>query len=89
MLKITLVPAAVQTSIEATGESPARMTGEKGSPGTIFRPLRIIQMTCCENFNNWGPQTGGSPANTFIAVNGFQGASKLPPKRDRLYRGRP
>ncbi len=86
-LEIVLRPAAVQTNIEVTGDTPTpSLNGpRKTISGDALETLADDPDDLLRELQQLGASTGGSPSNTLITVNGFQGASRLPPKSAIAY----
>ena len=85
MLQITLLPASVHTEVEVTKASPGSDSPRKEISGDDLETLADDPDDLLRELQQLGAETGGSPANTLIAVNGFQGTSKLPPKSAIAY----
>ncbi len=88
-LALTLRPEEVDTSVDVAGDAPggdptvngpsAAISGERlqalaDDPDDLLRELQQLAAA-----------GGGNPANTTIAVDGFQGSSALPPKSSIAY----
>ena len=86
-LEIVLRPAAVQTKVEVSADAPTpNVDGPtKTISGDDLEVLADDPDDLLRELQQLGAATGGSPANTLITVNGFQGASKLPPKSAIAY----
>ena len=61
------------------------MVQVNGSLGMRYKTLADDPDDLLRELQQLGASSGGSPANTLITVNGFQGASKLPPKSSIAY----
>ena len=84
-LQVVLSPAAVQTEVEVGGDAPGVDGPRTRISGDDLQTLADDPDDLLRELQQLGAATGGSPANTFIAVDGFQGASKLPPKSSIAY----
>ena len=82
---ITLSPAAIQTEVEVNGDAPSLDGPSKRISGDALQTLADDPDDLLRGLQQLGAASGGSPANTLITVNGFQGASKLPPKSSIAY----
>lgn len=85
VVEVILVPAAVETNIEVAGDAPGSDGPRQRISGDDLQTLADDPDDLLRQLQQIGAATGGSPANTFIAVDGFQGASKLPPKSSIAY----
>ena len=90
-LTVSLAPAAVETEVEVSGNdsSPATSANGAGASQTIsgkqLQQLADDPDDLLRELQQLAAITGGSPANTTIAVDGFQGSSALPPKASIAY----
>lgn len=84
-VQVVLSPAAVQTDVEVTADTPSLESPRQRISGDALQTLADDPDDLLRELQQLGAATGGSPANTFIAVDGFQGASKLPPKSAIAY----
>jgi hypothetical protein len=90
-IDITLAPGAVETDIEVNGtdDTPANSANSAGPTQTIsgnrLNSLADDPDDLQRELQQLAAATGGNPANTTIAVDGFQGSSALPPKSSIAY----
>ena len=89
-LEVVLQPGSVQTSVTVTADDQTLPdTDAAGASTTIsgkqLQSLADDQDDLLRELQQLGAANGGNPANTTIAVDGFQGSSKLPPKSAIAY----
>ena len=84
-IRITLSPAALQTEVEVTEDAPSTDGPRQRISGDALQTLADDPDDLLRELQQLGAATGGSPANTLVTVNGFQGSSKLPPKSAIAY----
>lgn len=88
--KVLLEPASVRTDVEVSAEadSLADPSASGASPTISGKQLQSLAEDpddLLRELQQLGAASGGNPANTTIAVDGFQGSSKLPPKSSIAY----
>ncbi len=89
-LQLVLAPDTVQIGVEVTAdEATSPDTQATGASETIsgksLQALADDPDDLQRELQQLGAASGGSPANTTIAVDGFQDSSKLPPKSSIAY----
>ncbi len=82
---IMLQPEVVQTNVGVSAAEPGASTGSMTISGGDLQTLADDPDDLLRELQQLGAANGGSPANTTITVDGFQGASKLPPKSSIAY----
>ena len=91
-VEVVLEPEAVQTELDVDAED----AGNAATSATVSGPTQTIQGARLQSvaddpddlereLRQLAAAGGGSPANVTIAVDGFQGESKLPPKSSIAY----
>jgi hypothetical protein len=87
----TLSPADVQTELDVSGTDSTPATSANGAGPTQTLSGKQLQQLADDpddllrELQQLAAATGGNPANTTIAVDGFQGSSALPPKSSIAY----
>ena len=84
-VQITLLPAAVQTAVEVTADATGLATPRLTISGDDLQSLADDPDDLLRELQQLGAVNGGSPQNTTITIDGFQGSSKLPPKSSIAY----
>ena len=89
-LALTLKPEAVETNVEVSGDDVASQTATSSGPTQTINGARLQALAddpddLLRELQQLAALSGGNPANTTIAVDGFQGSSKLPPKSSIAY----
>ena len=89
-LQVTLEAGAVQTDVEVNAdeqaiEDPNASGATETISGKRLQALADDPDDLLRELQQMGALSGGSPTNTTIAVDGFQGSSKLPPKSSIAY----
>ncbi len=89
-LQLLLQPSTVQTNVEVNADEQAVPDASgTGSAQTIsgkqLQSLADDPDDLLRELQQLGAASGGNPANTTIAVDGFQGSTKLPPKSSIAY----
>ena len=88
---VVLAPESVETNVEVNGadDTPANSANSAGPTQTIsgnrLQALADDPDDLARELQQLAAATGGNPANTTIAVDGFQGSSALPPKSSIAY----
>ncbi len=89
-LDLTLQPEAVQTDIDVSADTDAPPSATSTGPSQTISGAELQQLAddpddLLRELQQLAALTGGSPANTTISVDGFQGSSNLPPKASIAY----
>ena len=89
-LQLTLKPDTVQIGVDVTADdtsvSDTQATGASQTiSGKALQALADDPDDLQRELQQLGAASGGNPANTTIAVDGFQDSSKLPPKSSIAY----
>jgi Carboxypeptidase regulatory-like domain len=90
-ITLTLSPADVQTEVDVSGTDATPATSANGAGPTQTLSGKQLQQLADDpddllrELQQLAAATGGNPANTTIAVDGFQGSSALPPKSSIAY----
>ena len=89
-VQLLLQPASVETNVTVNADDgnvadPEAVGGAATISGKQLQSLADDPDDLLRELQQLGAATGGNPANTTIAVNGFQGSSKLPPKSSIAY----
>ncbi len=84
-IQVTLLPAAVQTAVEVSADTPGVGTPRVTLSGDQLQTLADDPDDLLRELQQLGATSGGSPENTIITIDGFQGPSKLPPKSSIAY----
>jgi hypothetical protein len=90
-LDVVLLPESVTTEVEVNGadDTPATSGNSAGPTQTIsgkqLQSLADDPDDLARELQQLAAASGGNPANTTIAVDGFQGSSSLPPKSSIAY----
>jgi hypothetical protein len=90
-LDVVLPLEVVQTDVAVSGESSGSATSANASgPSTTVSGSRLQALAddpddLLRELQQLAAAGGGNPANTTIAVDGFQGSSNLPPKSSIAY----
>ena len=89
-LQVILQPGAVQTNVEVNADEqtvidPSASGAAQTISGKRLQALADDPDDLLRELQQFGALGGGSPSNVTIAVDGFQGSSKLPPKSSIAY----
>ena len=84
-VQVSLLPANVQTAVDVTADAPGLLDPKQTISGDTLQTLADDPDDLSRELQQLGATNGGSPANTIITVDGFQGTSKLPPKSSIAY----
>ena len=89
-LEIVLQPQTVETEVDVTGESSAATSADASGPTTTLSGTQLQSLAddpddLLRELQQLAAAAGGSPSNTTISVDGFQGSSSLPPKSSIAY----
>jgi hypothetical protein len=90
-MDVVLQPESVTTEVEVDGNDQAPATsGNSAGPTQTISGSRLQSLAddpddLMRELQQLAAATGGNPANTTIAVDGFQGSSALPPKSSIAY----
>jgi len=89
-LNIVLQLATVETKIEVSGDNNGGANPEDSGPSATISGSRLQTLAddpddLMLELQQLGGSASGNPANTTITVDGFQGASSLPPKSSIAY----
>lgn|GEM_PF-6487034 len=84
-LDIRLAVASVSADVEVTADSPVALDADRGS-GTVVLDSQMIKQLADDpddflrQLQALASQSGGDPTSAVITIDGFQGASVMPPK---------
>ncbi len=89
-LDLTLQPEVVQTDINVSADAEAPPSATSAGPSQTLSGKQLQQLAddpddLLRELQQLASAAGGSPANTTISVDGFQGSSTLPPKASIAY----
>lgn len=89
-VRIILQPEEVHIDVDVNAEDQAVEDPNKSGPSNTIAGKQLQSLAddpddLLRELQQLGAASGGSPANTTISVDGFQGSSKLPPKSSIAY----
>jgi hypothetical protein len=89
-LEIVMKPESVETQVEVNGSDESSTTTTSSGPTQTISGSRLQSLAddpddLLRELQQLAAASGGNPANTTIAVDGFQGSSSLPPKSSIAY----
>ncbi len=89
-VNLVLQPEAVQTQVDVSGDGGAATDPNSSGPTQTISGNRLQSLAddpddLLRELQQLAAAGGGNPANSTIAVDGFQGSSSLPPKSSIAY----